>query len=73
MRARYLGKGVIDNYKGVSLKSGCEFEVTDAMRTAVLAGPTLFQVIEDIPEEAQESEAVKRKPGRPRKSDENAV
>ena len=63
MRARYLGKGVIDNYKGISLKPGCEFEVPEAMKTAVLAGPTLFEVLDDAP--------AKRGPGRPRKSDED--
>lgn len=47
MRAKYLGNGVIDNYKGVSLKPGCEFEVTDAMKTVVLATPTLFEVLDD--------------------------
>jgi hypothetical protein len=58
MRAKYLGNGVIDNYKGVSLSPGCEFEVTDAMKTVVLATPALFRVLDDEP---------KRGPGRPRK------
>ncbi len=65
MRARYKGNGVIDNYKGVSLRPGCEFEVPEAMMTVVQSGPALFEILDD--------KSAKRGPGRPRKSDENEV
>ncbi len=66
MRAKYIGSGVVDNYKGISLRPGCEFDVPESMKVVVQSGPTLFQIL-------NETTPVKRGPGRPRKSDENEV
>lgn len=64
MKARYIGAGY-GNWKGIEVSPGREFDVPERLQE-IVAGNANFEILTE--QEAPE----KRKPGRPRKSDENA-